>query len=137
MRSISALRRVGEGGYAALMSVILISGILLLVVTVASYRGYFGRSSVLFFELKERSVALAEACIDQAVAELARNVDYAGSQTVRIGAYSCTIGPISRSGTTTTIIAQASFREAFTNFRVSVDSSSLAVTSWEEIPTGF
>jgi Tfp pilus assembly protein PilE len=137
MRSIPPLCHRGEGGYAALMSVILISGILLLVVTVASYRGYFGRSSVLFFELKERSAALAETCIDQAIAELARSNEYFGNETVRIGAHVCTIGIISRSGTTTTILSRASFGDAFTNLRVFVDSGTLVVVSWEEIPASF
>jgi len=125
-----------SGGYAALMSVLLVSGILLLVVSVSSYRGYFSRYNLLQSEFKERSLALAEACADEALLSLARDRNYLGNVSLFVGAEPCRIGPVTSSVTTTNFRTKASFKSAYTTIQISVNTETLVVVSWEEIANG-
>ncbi len=122
-------------GYTALMSVLLVSGILLLVVSVSSYSGYFSRLNVLESEFKERSLALAEACADEALLNLARDASYSGNVTIVIGGTPCTIGPVVTLETSIVFRTKASFKNAHTNLRISVNRETLTTLSWEETPT--
>lgn len=130
-----------EKGFIALMSVIIIGIVLLLVVITASLTGFYSRFNVLDFELKERSSAAADACVSQALLNIANDASYAGAgamPTLRLNSLdSCWVGPV------TTIVGspsrkafevQATSSDAVTNLAIVANADDLSIISWREIP---
>jgi len=141
VRSQSSMMTVtSNGGFAALMAAIIISVILLLLVTTLSLTGFSGRLNILDSEYKERSSALAEACVDTALLKLAANPSFGGGPLdVDVsGSNRCTYvvyNPSVDNPNAITIETTADFQHAVTNLRVKVQKSDLSVNSWEEVPT--
>lgn len=124
-------------GFIALMSAIFISVILLLIASSGSFTGLYGRFNALDSELKERSSALAEACVDTARINLANDSTYTGSQSVALGESVCTIGPVQNNTPVSgqkTFTTQGIVTHAYTNLKVVVKSSDISVVSWTETP---
>jgi hypothetical protein len=106
------------------MSAVIISAVLLVVVISASLSSFSGREIVLNAESKERSMALADACVSELLLRIA-----AGTQTnAPVTVVECTI-----QNQSSPYMIHAVFNRAHTNLRVTVDSS-LAITSWVEVP---
>jgi Tfp pilus assembly protein PilX len=124
-------------GFIALIPAILLSLILILVAVIMSQSGFLTRQIISESESKERSAALAEACVDNAMILLINNPTYPGSQTIAIsGAGTCLIRPIlfnSPAPGQNTIETQAKINEATTNLRAVVRTSDSAVMSWDEM----
>jgi hypothetical protein len=126
-------------GFIALMSAIIISAILLLITINLSKNSFSGRLNILDSEYKERSVALAEACVDTALLKLANNSAYTGNQTITVsGGDTCIIKNINPTTDPIVIDTKAFFppvasQKATTNLHVRVNKVDLAVLSWEEI----
>ncbi len=129
-----------QSGYIALMSAIIIS-ILLLAITVGlGFNGFFGRLNIVDSDSKERSSALAEACVDVAILKLVSDKDYVltpADQNIQIGNNPkniCSImslSPIPRTFPIT-IQTQSNINKAFTNLEVIVDNN-FEITSWQEL----
>lgn len=126
-----------NNGFMALMSAIIISAVLLLIVTSLSFTGFYTRSNILDSELKEKSSALAEACVDTALLKLANDPLYAppsGGEYIKVDEVSneaCTIKSISGS----IIKTKANYNNKyFTNLEVRFNGGDLSVISWEETP---
>ena len=128
------LRNSLESGFIALMSAIIVSAVILVVTVTLSYSSFFTRYNLLDSEFKDRSAALAEGCVDMALLKLAVDPSYSGNETVNIGSESCQIRPVLTSGSNKIIETQASFQNAFTNLRVTIDQNTFVVVSWAEIP---
>lgn len=118
-----------NSGFIALMSAIIISVVLLLIVANLSLTSFYGRFNILDSELKEKSSALAEACVDTAMLKLVNDSDYSGNETVSVDADTCEIESVSGG----MISVRADYRNYVTKLEVDVDSS-ISVTRWEEIP---
>jgi len=133
------LNKKRNKGFVALMSAIIISVILLLIITNLSLTAFYSRSDVLDSELKDRSSALAEACVDTAILKLVNNSNYSPvNECVPVGdicpntnpnANICTIVSVDSGNH---IKTQAKFNNSYTNFRIVVDANTFAVQSWEE-----
>jgi hypothetical protein len=121
-------------GFVALISVVIISAILLLVAVTLSLSGYYGRYNILDSELKKRSVAIAEACVDTALLNLANNPSYTGNATTTIGSDACYVGTVTGAGTKT-LKARSMYKNYYTDLKVVVNASTLSVVSWEETPS--
>ncbi len=118
-------------GFIALMSVIIISTILLVLIVAGSLVGWYSRFNILDAESKERSSALADACVDQLLLEISFDPSYPTSQkTVALGSDTCTIAPQNGAGK---YPVQATFNGAYTNLLVGVDPDGPSVTSWQEV----
>ncbi|OHA45977.1 MAG: hypothetical protein A3A80_00250 [Candidatus Terrybacteria bacterium RIFCSPLOWO2_01_FULL_44_24] len=129
-----------NGGFVALMTVIVISVILLTVAIGLNQAGFLTRSQILDAEYKERSSALAEACVDTALLRFAEDSGYTGPETINnIGSNTgtCQIRPVKKdfpvSGQTT-IETQAFYNEAVTDLSIVIDTVSLTILSWLEVP---
>lgn len=125
-----------QSGFIALISAIVISFLLLAVTLGLGLSIFFGRFDILDSESKERSLALAEACVDQAMLEMSEGTFYA-----TLTDYTSPDGTIickrqSLSGGVNTIKTQGEFNKSFTNLKVEVDGSTFSIISWEECPTG-
>lgn len=126
-------KNTDQDGFIALTSAIIVSAVLLIVTVTLSYSGFLARFNILSSEYKERSAALAEACVDLAILKLADDSGYPGNETISVGSDSCLIRPMQVSGSEKIIETQAIFQEAYTNLRVFVDGTTLEITDWEEL----
>ncbi len=123
-----------NSGFIALMSAILISIILLLIITNLSLTGFYSRSNILDFELKEKSFSLAEACADSALLKLVNDTDYIGGETIAVsGNDTCTIDLTSLSNPRTFITWASHDNAYFTKLKIIINAQSGTVISWEEI----
>ncbi len=121
-------------GFIALISAVIISAIILIFTVTLSYSSFFVRYSLLDSEYKDRSMALADGCIDYSLLKYANDSSYLGNENLAIGSDSCFIRPIQVSGNNFIIQAQAVFQNSHTNLQVTFDKSSLVLISWTEIP---
>lgn len=109
------------------MSVIIISAILLVVIVGGSLTGWNSRFDILDAESKERSSALADACVGSILLQLATNGAVV-SGPVSVGSDQCRI-----LNTASPYQIQASFNNAYTNLQVAVDPDTLTIISWQEV----
>ena len=73
-------------GFVALITAIILSLILIVITVTLNQSGFFTRSILVDSENKERSVGLAEACVDVAILRLANDPTYAGgAPSVNVG----------------------------------------------------
>ncbi len=123
-------------GFIALFSVIIISAALMLVAVSLSFTGFYARFNIFDSELKARSNALANACVDVALLKLAVDSTFAGNATTSAGVDSCYIFPIATTTGQAIIHTRAIVRNAHTYYKVVVDTASatLPVVSFEELP---
>lgn len=116
-------------GFVALITSVIISAVLLMVAINLSLTGFYARSNLLDFELKEMSYHLAEACIDTAILKLINNPNYnPTSESVDINEYKCAIESI----TGNIIKTKADYRNYITNLEVEINPSDMSIVKFEE-----
>lgn len=126
-----------QSGFIALMSAIIISVVLLLMITNLSLTGFYGRFNILDAELKEQSLAFAEACADTALLKLANNSSYlppiAGDpiNVDGVPGDDCLIKSISGGDT---IGVESNYRDYITKVEVVINPSDISIISWVEKP---
>ncbi len=125
---------MNQSGYIALVSSIIISILLLAVTFTVSSNNFSGRFNVLNAEFKERSLALAEACVDTALLKLAQNPFYSGNENISVGNDQCSVLPIETPSGQKIIKTKAIFQSSVTNLKITAQASDLSVISWEEVP---
>ena len=125
-----------QNGFIALVSAIIIALLLLTITVGVSFSGIFGRLNIVDSESKERSSALAEACVNKAILNLAQNQAQPVAP-INIGPTSfdnCSIVSVIANGTQTTIKTQAVINKSYTNLQITVDSDTFTIISWNELP---
>jgi hypothetical protein len=83
-----------QSGFIALTSAIIISVILTTIVFTISFTSFSSRINISGTEFKEKSMSLAEACIDNVILKLQGNEEYTpdiSGDLVQIGADYCTV----------------------------------------------
>lgn len=123
-----------DKGFIALTSAIIVSVVLLLIATTLSFTGFSSRFNILDSEFKERSSALADACLDVALLGFAQNPSYLGNVNVSVGGNSCSISTVTTSGSEKTFVTRGIYSNSYTNLEVTVDATTFSVISVEEIP---
>ena len=116
------------------MSVIIICVILVLITSTLSLTGFYGRFNMLDSELKERSSAAAEACIDQGLLLIANATSHTATTTYVFYPSQCDLGPIPGSGNPRIFYTQASTSNYFTTYKISANPTTFVINSVEEIP---
>lgn len=135
---MSATKYTKPRGFIALMSAIVISIILLIIAATGSLAGYYSRSNVLEYELKDRSMALADACVDSLLLKLANSSLYpAGTSmpdTVAVSGDQCQVlAAVNPAGNPRIFQIQAVYHNAYTNLQITVDVNTLTVSGWQEV----
>jgi len=123
-------------GFIALTSVIIIAAILLVVVVESSTANFATRFALLDAESKERSEALADACVDEVLVNLSADSTYAptSAQTTTVGPDSCQVLTTTNPGASPrTYEIQGVFNQAYTDLLVSINVNTDAITSWQEV----
>ncbi|MDE1970768.1 MAG: hypothetical protein KGI50_04325 [Patescibacteria group bacterium] len=120
-----------------LISVIFVVLILSALVFSVNYGGYLVRMNVLRTTSKEESTALANACVEHALLNLAlASSTYQGNQTVAVGSSTCQIFPIQSQSGEKIITTKGVSGSNVTNMKVSVQfNPNLSLVAWEEIPS--
>jgi hypothetical protein len=122
-----------EAGFIALVTVLVMTGVLAGLAFTLSVTGYFSRFNILQSIFKEESSALAEACAEFAILHFAENDEYAGGENVNLGDQSCYINSVVSGNGSTSIMVSADVEAFITNLVINIDSDTLAVNSWREI----
>ncbi|MEK7664229.1 MAG: hypothetical protein AAB340_02200 [Patescibacteria group bacterium] len=122
-------------GYIALISAIVISFLLIVITVSLGFGSFFGRFDILDSESKEKSTALAEACVSQAILEASGDTFYSRLTdfTIPISGNKCKRSS-EQIGNEIIIKAQAEFNKSYTNLKVIIDNSDFSVVSWKECP---
>jgi hypothetical protein len=121
-------------GFIALMSAIIISAVLMLVVISGGLTGFFARANIFDAELKARSEAVADACLDQALLLIANNpayVDTAPQIFIFNSLDSCRLR-VTDPAPNKTIRVQATSTPAVTNLSAAYNTTSHSFTSLKE-----
>lgn len=130
-----------DRGYIALVSALLLTVVLLVLTVAVSLSGYYSRINVLGSEVKEQSAALAEACVNKAMADVAIGSPVIGpvpfgSNLYAGGApYTCdivSVTPDTPNPGETRIKAQGVYLDSYTNLVVDIDSITQDVVWWRE-----
>lgn len=123
----------------ALISAVIVSALLITLGVTLSMTGFFARYNIANAEYKERSIALAEACGDLALAKIAMDSTYSLNnymQTVE-GTDQCTIVSVISNGTIYTITTKANFPAtppaSYTTIEIKAKVADLSLVSWLEI----
>ncbi|MEK7546796.1 MAG: hypothetical protein AAB536_01300 [Patescibacteria group bacterium] len=108
---------------------------LFVIVLVISMGSFLARLNISTGSFKEMSYSLARACVQKTFFNLAQNPSYSGNETIAVASDTCRIISVVASGTAQKVIStQAQIQSSFTNLRVAVNSSTLSIVSWEELP---
>lgn len=128
--------KINQHGFIALISAIIISAILLLVATAGSMTGFTTRVNILNAEYKERSSALAAACIDHVLLMLSQDYNYPTGYTlpeaVTTPGGNCSVRASSGSSPRTFKL-QGVYQNAYTDLLISVDPNTPAILSYQEL----
>lgn len=121
-------------GFIALMSAVIISAVLLLVVISVGLTGFFSRSNVLDSELKSRSRAVAEACLEQALLLITNDPDSTHSEYQRFNDLDTCDLVATGPSYAKTILIQGSSTKAVTNLSATYDADNKVLSQLRENP---
>lgn len=112
----------GQGGYIALISVLITSALILLIGVGGSMRGVDAAAITMGEGAALRAELLAESCVEEALVRLRANFGYAGNETIMIGSGgTCDMLSVTGSGNTDrTILVRASDNGYVRTLRVEV-----------------
>lgn len=123
-----------QAGFVLLISTIIIAAVLTAVIFSVSFRGFYTRFNLFDSESKERSLALAEACGQIAVLKRIQSSSYTGNETLPVGTGSCQVLTIDSTGSDIIIRTKAEIDDAVSNIQINLNSTTLAVIRWREVP---
>ncbi|HYV33832.1 MAG TPA: hypothetical protein VE973_03210 [Candidatus Limnocylindria bacterium] len=132
-------KKNNQQGYIVLMALIIISAVALATVLLTINRGATISSSGQAAEQSAQARALANACAEYALQELKDDQNYPGNTTVPLEMGSCSLLPITQSGTTFTIQAQgivsSMVRKVLVTAEIINQAGQVTVTldSWQEV----
>ncbi len=122
-------------GYIAIITSLIFAAVLTLVITAVGLVSFVNRVTISSAHFKERSRALAEACVDAALLKLVSSSSYAGNETIVVASDTCNIISVAASSTGKIISAQGVFQHSYTNLQVTVSTgTTVAIVSWQEVP---
>ena len=119
-------------GYIAIVSALIISIIMAIVLVSLGQVSFFHRINISNAHLKEKSRALAGACVDAALLKIVNSSTYAGNETITVASDTCKIVSVVTSGTVRVVTTQGIYQNSYTNLRVDIPTSTVSITGWEE-----
>lgn len=117
-------------GFIALISVILIAGFLLVVVTALSMRSFYARLGVLEREYKEQGTAYAYACVESLRLRMLSEPEYASGSEMQVAEGVCDVGVISDDS----VVVMYHYKQTVTSLHVELENR--RVLNVREIPSG-
>lgn len=130
-RALYAIRS-SEAGYLAITVALIFSLIALFIAASLGTRTLIARFSRLEYVNKKISYALARSCDDVALLRMRGDINYAGSETLTVGTYTCAIFPVEQAPPNYVIKTKATVQRATTNLKFTVNAK-LQHVSLEEL----
>lgn len=119
-----------QGGYALLVSVVVIATVLLMLATISARRVQDSFFSALGLQEMTQARALVEGCAQEALYRRSINSQYSGNETLQIMNGTCAIRPII--GQIVEIEAQSQERYYRVRFTLTADEPPY-VSTWERV----
>jgi hypothetical protein len=127
-----------QGGYIALISVLIAGALMLLIGVGSSLRGIDTLNAVSGEESSLRALLLADACAEEALMRLKGDLAYSGNETIIVGGgKTCRILPLSGVGNVDRVaVAQGVDNNYIRNVRVDIArvNPSLMIRTWTTAP---
>lgn len=120
-------------GYIAITTTIILSLVMLALALTIGSTTLSARLNSVDLASKRLSYFVARSCLDYARLKLAESGNYAGNETRTIGQHQCTIQPIETESLNKIIKARAQVKNAITNLKLIVNSTTLNTVSLEEL----
>ncbi len=116
------------------MSALVISAVTLLVALGGSFAGFYSRVNAINFEYKERSYALAQACVSQRLVELANDSSFTTESTTTVSGAngSCYTSTVTANETTYQFKTRAYVSDAYTLLDTTANASDFSIQSQTE-----
>lgn len=119
-------------GYVALIAVIFTGAMLIVLSFGLNFYSFFSLADFYDFVLKEKSLSLAEGCVELALLKLKKDSLYQGDEVINIGDFSCSILPIETSDSQKIIKTSAYVYNRISNIEVVIDKETFKIISWRE-----
>lgn len=141
MLHLPTFQNKNNGGYVALMSILVISAVGTIVALSLLTLGMLGQRTSLALEQGYRAQALARACANVALEKIRLNVNYIGNESINFNVDSCNILLISKNQNVYTINTRGIVSSVFRKNKIIVtrveDPETLVVSmtiqSWQEV----
>ncbi|MEK7648951.1 MAG: hypothetical protein AAB400_03470, partial [Patescibacteria group bacterium] len=127
--------RYATRGFVSLIAVIIVGAIGMAVAVALLLSGTDATRQSFTEEQSAQSGALRDACIEEALARIKNSSSYTGSDTLTLGAGSCTFTVASQGGQLRTITSTGTVGSIVQKARVTIDkiTPSITIASWQEV----
>ncbi len=135
MTEADALPPTHQGGYVALLAVLIVGAAATAVALGLLLTGTDSQRAVLVTQQSAQARQLAMACAEEALQVLHDTPSTTGNGSLNLGAGSCTYAITNPGGSTRVIEASGSVNTTIRNVEVyaTIGSSSISITSWKEV----
>lgn len=123
-----------EQGYVALLSVLILGSVATAVGVALLVTGTDAQREILITQQSVQARGLADACAEEALQQLHDNSAFAGTNNLTLATGSCNYTVVSTGPSTRTVTTTAAAGNVVRKVQVYVtmSSSSISVTSWQE-----
>ena len=124
-----------ERGYIALISILIIGGLILMISVGVSLRSIGEMNMSLEEEKAHRALALADLCAEVGLMKIASILNYVGNESIIVAGESCDILPVEGGGNSKTLKIKSAIAGYTRKLKVSVSqiSPAMIISSWEEV----
>jgi len=129
------MRRAGEAGYIALISVLITSAAATAICLSLLQTGTDSQRSILIEQQSKQARSLAVACAEEAMQVIHDNIAYSGTNTLILGRGSCTYIIAVTAGSTRSLSASGTVGNVVRKIQAyaTINSTSISITSWQEV----
>lgn len=124
-----------ESGYIALLSILIIGAAALAISTTLLLTGTDSQRAGLIEQQSKQARNLAAACAQEALQQIHDNTNFTGTNNLSLGQGSCTYTVTSTGASTRSFTASGTVGNTIRKIQayVTIGSSSISVTSWQEV----
>ena len=128
-------RRSAEGGYIALLAVIIAGAAAMAIALVLLSTGADSQRAALVQQQSIQARQLASACAEEALQIVHDNAGYTGNGSLNLGAGTCTYSVANTGGSNRMVTVTGTVGSVVRKQTVyaTIGSSSISVTSWQEV----
>ncbi|MEK7193642.1 MAG: hypothetical protein AAB652_02530 [Patescibacteria group bacterium] len=120
-------------GYIAITSAVMMMGIIIFIVFTIGFTSFLSRANLSHSYYKDKTLGLAEGCLQVALYKLTQSSTYSGAETIPVDTETCRVVSVVASTTRKIIVTQGEYQKAYTNLRITIDEADFALLNWEEL----
>jgi hypothetical protein len=130
------IRKLDDKGYVALLTVLIVGAATTAIALALLTIGTDSQRSSLVTQQSVQARQLANACAEEALQQIHDATSFVGTNTLTLGAGSCSYTVTNTGTTTRTITASGTVNTVARKLSVyaTISASSISVTSWQEGP---